>query len=130
MRKLVAGLCALVRPRPTGEVRRPHRASDGALPAGGVCYHAIASSYLKSTDPMNSFLGSPLAIILALVAATPLNAQSLSCSGAFHLATIEPDGKVSSGSLNALVLAYRSGQTLRVGWELDFNGDESADITH
>lgn len=46
------------------------------------------------------------------------------------LATIEPDASVSAGSLNALTNAYRAGQKIRVGWELDWDQDGSVDITH
>ena len=35
-----------------------------------------------------------------------------------HLATIEPDGRVSAGSREAVVAAARRGQALRVGWQI------------
>jgi hypothetical protein len=47
-----------------------------------------------------------------------------------HLATIEPDGRVSSGSKHAVRVAVRAGLPLRVGWGLDVNGDAKPLITH
>lgn len=46
------------------------------------------------------------------------------------LATIEPDGSVTSGSLDALKSAYRTGQQIRIGWEMDWDRDGKVDITH
>lgn len=47
-----------------------------------------------------------------------------------HLATIEPDGSVSTGSVELLKAAYRAGHHIRVGWELDWDQDGITDITH
>jgi hypothetical protein len=46
------------------------------------------------------------------------------------LATVEPDGRVSSGTKQALRDAVRAGLPLRVGWSLDPNGDGTPEITH
>lgn len=76
------------------------------------------------------FLPILVALAIAIAITVPVRAQTLSCPAAFHLATIETDGTVSGGSFDALRQAYRSGRNLRVGWELDFDSDGSADVTH
>jgi len=40
------------------------------------------------------------------------------------------DGEVSSGSKEALIKAIRSGQPVRVGYQLDFNQDKEPDFDH
>lgn len=46
------------------------------------------------------------------------------------LATIQADGSVTAGSLKNLKQAYRAGEKLRVGWEIDWDHDGRIDITH
>lgn len=62
--------------------------------------------------------------VLLLAAAAALTTASATaqakgkvCPGR-HLATVEPDGSVSAGSLKAVLDAARNGAELRVGWEL------------
>lgn len=47
-----------------------------------------------------------------------------------HLLTVESDGQVSSGSYNKVQEAYRKGEFIRVGWELDFTKDGKVDVSH
>lgn len=68
--------------------------------------------------------------VLTLCLTTPLWAQSLSCPAHSHLATVEPDGSVSAGSLDKLRDAYRTGSALRIGWEFSFSGDPAPEVTH
>ena len=46
------------------------------------------------------------------------------------LAEIAPDGTVLQGSKTALSNAIRRGETLRIGWALDWNSDGQVDIVH
>ncbi|MBJ7410946.1 MAG: hypothetical protein JHD15_11385 [Phenylobacterium sp.] len=52
--------------------------------------------------------------LAAALAATPAAAHPC---GSRHLATVEPDGRVSAGARQAVVDAALSGASLRVGWE-------------
>lgn len=72
----------------------------------------------------------PGILLLACLVVVPLRAQSHSCPEPSHLATIEADGTVSQGSIDALRAAYRRGASLRVGWELDMDDDGSPEVTH
>ena len=54
-------------------------------------------------------------------------AQTAACA---PLLTTEPDGKVSAGSKQALIQTVRSGASVRVGWELDFERDGKVDLVH
>lgn len=69
------------------------------------------------------------ATAVVTLSALPARAQGPAC-GAGHLATIDPDGSVSAGSKDALRRAALAGQSLRVGWSLDPNGDSVPDVTH
>ena len=40
------------------------------------------------------------------------------------------DGKVIEGSLDALIEAVKSGESIRIGWQLDFNEDKVPDLEH
>ena len=40
------------------------------------------------------------------------------------------DGKVISGSKEELILHIRDGKPIRVGWQLDFDGDKEPDLDH
>lgn len=60
----------------------------------------------------------------------PVKAQSLSCPIDSHLVTISASGSVEAGQMDALLHAYRTGRVLRIGWELDFDSDGIANITH
>ncbi len=40
------------------------------------------------------------------------------------------EGVVSEGSIEALIEAIQNGESIRVGWQLDFNGDQKADLEH
>lgn len=72
-----------------------------------------------------------LTLMLTLSAVTAVYAEEPApgaCMG--HLATVEPDGTVAAGSLAALRSAIGSGERVRVGWSLDFDGDARADLVH
>ena len=47
-----------------------------------------------------------------------------------HLVTIEPDGRASEGSKEAVRKAFRAGLPLRVGWSLNFDADAEPEVTH
>jgi hypothetical protein len=47
-----------------------------------------------------------------------------------HLVTIEPDGRASEGSKEALRKAFRAGLPLRVGWSLNFDDDPEPEVSH
>ena len=57
------------------------------------------------------------ALTACALPATALAAQPEACPGR-HLATIEADGGVSSGTREAVVAAARAGLPLRVGWQI------------
>ena len=40
------------------------------------------------------------------------------------------DGKVTSGSIETLIEEIRKGKPVRVGWQLDFDGDKKPDFDH
>lgn len=56
-------------------------------------------------------------VLAALAAPASALAAERPCGGR-HLATIEADAKVSSGSREAVVAAARKGEALRVGWQI------------
>lgn len=60
-----------------------------------------------------------LAVIALAALALPTGALAAErpCGGR-HLATIEADAKVSSGSRDAVVAAARKGEALRIGWQI------------
>lgn len=62
---------------------------------------------------------------LISIAAEPMLAE---CDN--HLLTVEKDGTYSSGAKKALVEAYRKGEAIRVGWELDWDKDSKVDVSH
>jgi hypothetical protein len=66
----------------------------------------------------------------AVFAAWLLNGAALASSCPVHLVTVEPDGKASAGSKEALRDAYRAGLPLRVGWSLSFDDDAEPEVTH
>jgi hypothetical protein len=47
-----------------------------------------------------------------------------------HLVTVEPDGRASEGSKDALREAFRAGLPLRVGWSLSFDDDAEPEVRH
>jgi hypothetical protein len=69
-----------------------------------------------------------LLVFLLTVCAASATAQTSSCP--LPLAKIEPDGRVSGGSKDAVKEAFRAGLPLRVGWSLDFNNDGKVDVAH
>ena len=40
------------------------------------------------------------------------------------------EGKVTDGSLETLIEAVKSGESIRIGWQLDFNEDRVPDLEH
>lgn len=65
--------------------------------------------------------------LLMLAGVSQVAAQE-SCDGLI-LAT-DFDRKVSHGSRDALISAVNSGHPIRIGWEMDFDGDNTGDLTH
>src|SRR5262245_44172594 len=63
-------------------------------------------------------------------AALILSTAILASTCPVPLVTIEPDGRASEGSKNALREAFRAGLPLRVGWSLNFDDDPEAEVTH
>lgn len=59
-----------------------------------------------------------------------LSASTWAASCPLHLVTIEPDGRASEGSKEALRKAFRAGLPLRVGWSLNFDADPEPEVTH
>lgn len=68
-------------------------------------------------------------LVAFLLLFAPSRAAAQTCSVG-HLVTVEPDGKVSSGSKDALRKAVLAGTPIRVGWELDPNNDQVPDLSH
>lgn len=61
---------------------------------------------------------------------TLLSASVLASSCPLHLVTIEPDGRPSEGSKEALRNSFRAGLPLRVGWSLSFDEDADPEVRH
>lgn len=74
----------------------------------------------------------PLALIAAYglaAIATPLLAQTTArCEQPIY--EIDFDGTVLSGSKSELLRAAQHGEPMRVGWDLDFDGDKKSDLSH
>jgi hypothetical protein len=68
-----------------------------------------------------------LILVSALALAAPVHAEDV-CRG--HLVTIEPDGTVSAGSMDALRAAVRAGQPLRLGWHVGGPSEERRGVSH
>ncbi len=47
-----------------------------------------------------------------------------------YLVSTDFEGKVVSGSIEALIEEVQAGKAIRVGWKLDFDGDQVADLEH
>jgi hypothetical protein len=69
-----------------------------------------------------------LVLLAVLSHAAPAAAEPAACPA--HLATIEPDGRASEGSKDAVRNAVSAGLPLRVGWGLDVNADGRPEISH
>lgn len=65
--------------------------------------------------------------LVALALPTAALAAERPCGGR-HLATIEADAKVTSGSRDAVVAAAREGEALRIGWQI--GPAEKPDLEH
>jgi hypothetical protein len=63
-------------------------------------------------------------------AALLLSSVALASTCPVHLVTIEPDGRASEGSKDALRAAFHGGLPLRVGWSLNFDDDPEPEVTH
>lgn len=63
----------------------------------------------------------------ATLVASPASARQ-SCGN--PLLEMGYDGRVLSGSKDSLIAAAQRGEPVRIGWELDFNGDGEADVSH
>lgn len=59
-----------------------------------------------------------------------LSAGAWAANCPLHLVTVEPDGRASEGSKEALRKAFRAGLPLRVGWSLNFDADPAPEVTH
>lgn len=66
-------------------------------------------------------------LFIVLIALPHLQAEP---SAAQLLARIEPDGTVSSGSKAAVRKAVEAGKKIRIGWSLDLDHDDKADLVH
>lgn len=67
-----------------------------------------------------------ITLLLTLLFQTVIFAQS---SYEIIVAT-DFDGKVVEGSIDSLIAEIRKGKPVRVGWQLDFNGDKKPDFDH
>ncbi|MEM6301220.1 MAG: hypothetical protein AAF749_05725 [Pseudomonadota bacterium] len=85
---------------------------------------------VHATRSAESLLLPTLGLCIGLLISSPSPASSLYCEHGKQLATISSSGELDQGSLGRLHSAYRRGEKIRLGWELDFNGDNTADITH
>ena len=67
-----------------------------------------------------------LIILLAFIFNTTLFSQ-----GSYEiLVATDFDGKVTTGSIENLIAEIRKGKPVRVGWQLDFDGDKKPDFDH
>ncbi|MGH8185179.1 MAG: hypothetical protein ACREUC_01340, partial [Steroidobacteraceae bacterium] len=73
---------------------------------------------------------SPIVLLLTLCAASAASAAAQTSTCPLSLAQIEPDGRVSAGSKDAVKDAFHAGLPLRVGWSLDFDNDGKIDVAH
>ena len=67
-----------------------------------------------------------LLLALAFILSTTIFSQ-----GSYEiLVATDFDGKVTTGSIENLIAEIRKGKPVRVGWQLDFDGDKNSDFDH
>lgn len=59
-----------------------------------------------------------------------LSSTILFCQKSEVLLKTDFDGKVIDGSLESLIESVKSGEVIRIGWQLDFNEDKIPDLEH
>lgn len=59
-----------------------------------------------------------------------LSASAWASNCPLHLVTVEPDGRATEGSKDAVRKAFRAGLPLRVGWSLSFDADPEPEVSH
>ena len=69
-------------------------------------------------------------LAIAALSMLLLSAGTGAANCPLHLVTIEPDGRASEGSKEALRKAFQAGLPLRVGWSLNFDADPEPEVTH
>ena len=65
--------------------------------------------------------------LVMAVQTLPAQAQ-MKCAG--QLLATDYNGAVISGSKETLIAAVNNGETIRVGWGIDFDGDRETDLIH
>jgi hypothetical protein len=69
-------------------------------------------------------------IVVGTLSMLLLSAGASAANCPLHLVTIEPDGRASQGTKEALLKAFHAGLPLRVGWSLNFDQDVEPEVTH